>query len=106
MNIGPIEITDGIAIIAAERRRQLKQEGWTQEHDAEHLNGELAIAAACYVLAEYARSYGRHNVDEMPVKWPWAEECWKPTPDDRIRELAKAGALIAAEIDRIRRAKK
>ena len=28
----------------------------------------------------------------------------KPTPDDRIRELTKAGALIAAEIDRLLRA--
>ncbi|MEM5768085.1 MAG: hypothetical protein AAGU23_06610 [Bacillota bacterium] len=27
----------------------------------------------------------------------------KPTPDDRIRELKKAGALIAAEIDRLQR---
>jgi len=26
---------------------------------------------------------------------------WKPTPDDRVRELVKAGALIAAEIDRL-----
>jgi hypothetical protein len=29
---------------------------------------------------------------------------WKPTPSDRIRELTKAGALIAAEIDRLKRA--
>ena len=32
-------------------------------------------------------------------------EGWKPTPDDRIKELAKAGALIAAEIDRLQRLK-
>jgi hypothetical protein len=30
---------------------------------------------------------------------------WKPSPDDRFRELVKAGALIAAEIDRLLRAK-
>lgn len=28
----------------------------------------------------------------------------KPTPDDRVRELVKAGALVAAEIDRLNRA--
>jgi hypothetical protein len=28
---------------------------------------------------------------------------WKPTPGNRIRELEKAGALIAAEIDRLSR---
>jgi hypothetical protein len=31
---------------------------------------------------------------------PKTESGWKPTPKDRIRELGKAGALIAAEIDR------
>lgn len=97
---------NGIALIATERGRQIEQEGWTADHDDQHADGELAIAAACYALAEHARSYGRHYVDELPVKWPWHEGWWKPTPDDRIRELAKAGALIAAEIDRIRRAKK
>ena len=35
--------------------------------------------------------------------WPWKEAWWKPTPEDRIRELVKAGALIVAEIDRLRR---
>lgn len=33
--------------------------------------------------------------------WPWSDEKWNPEPDNRIRELAKAGALIAAEIDRL-----
>lgn len=28
---------------------------------------------------------------------------FKPTPDDRIRELVKAGALIVAEIERLQR---
>ena len=38
-----------------------------------------------------------------PRWWPksWDIIWWKPTPKDRVRELAKAGALIAAEIDRI-----
>lgn len=38
---------------------------------------------------------------DCPAEWPWDEMLWKPTPDDRIRELAKAGALIATEIDRL-----
>lgn len=38
--------------------------------------------------------------------WPWDKSWWKPTPDDRIRELIKAGALIAAEIDRLQRLNK
>jgi hypothetical protein len=31
--------------------------------------------------------------------WPWSFEWWKPK--DRIRNLVRAGALIAAEIDRL-----
>ena len=33
----------------------------------------------------------------------WEQKWWKPTPNDRVRELTKAGALIAAEIDRLTR---
>lgn len=35
--------------------------------------------------------------------WPWEDAAWKPV-DDPIRNLVKAGALIAAEIDRLLRA--
>lgn len=34
------------------------------------------------------------------TNWPWREESFKPS-DDQIRNLTKAGALIAAEIDRL-----
>jgi hypothetical protein len=33
--------------------------------------------------------------------WSCPRNFWKPTPNDRIKELTKAGALIAAEIDRL-----
>lgn len=88
----------GIELIAAERQRQIEQEGWTPEHDAEHGKGELAEAAACYAMPERARQTGVSD-----LLWPWDEKWWKPTPNDRIRELVKAGALIAAEIDRLQR---
>jgi len=38
----------------------------------------------------------------MATSWPWDEEWWKPD-NDAVRNLAKAGALIAAEIDRLQR---
>jgi hypothetical protein len=43
------------------------------------------------------------EVDAARIKHavPWGESWWKPTPEDRVRELVKAGALIAAEIDRL-----
>lgn len=88
---------DGVALIAAERKRQIEKEGWTQEHDDQHNNEALALAAVCYATPEWLRDYKRG----IPVRWPWSSKWWKPRPDSRVRELVKAGALIAAEIDRL-----
>lgn len=93
----------GAAAIMRERERQIAEEGWTPAHDDAHARGEIAGAAVCYVLktlsipgqlGERARLFGRDL-------WPWAPHWWKPT--DRRRNLVKAGALIAAEIDRLDR---
>lgn len=90
----------GIELIAEERQRQIEVEGWTAEHDAIANNdSQLSQAAWCYIVeADYRDSAGP---GDAPSGWPWDAKWWKPTPDDRIRELQKAGALIAAEIDRL-----
>jgi len=95
----------GIELIAEERLRQVSEEGWTPEHDAEHVNGELADAAACYAATPDFRDELEEHTDEglADLLWPWDASWWKPSPDDRVRELVKAGALIAAEIDRLQR---
>jgi hypothetical protein len=83
----------GAELIAAERQRQIEVEGWDADHDSGHAE-ELALAGAAYAISEYA---GRRTAP--PSFWPWGLVYWKPTPDDRRRELVKAGALIAAAID-------
>ena len=105
----------GVDLIAEERRRQIQQEGWTPEHDAEHANDDLVHAAVSYALPEAERgsksvpmqyrASGRwESVQrEVPSLWPWSACFWKPTSNDRVRELVKAGALIAAEIDRLQK---
>lgn len=93
---------DGIELIAAERERQVTGEGWTPEHDDLHTRGELSKAGGCYA-AEALRPPGESRRRYSPYGWPWASSWWKPTGDP-IRDLAKAGALIAAEIDRLQRA--
>jgi hypothetical protein len=100
----------GVEMIRAERARQVAVEGYTPEHDAEHGHGQLARAAACYALPSghrptrgaLADGRGDDRGDryrQVPLGWPWHPDFWKP--GDRLRELAKAGALIAAEIDRL-----
>lgn len=83
----------GATLIEDERKRQLREEGYSLEHDEEeNCHGELAIAADCYCV---------HSVRHTPGKWPWSKESWKPTPDNKVRQLVKAGALYQAEIDRL-----
>ena len=93
----------GIELIAEERQRQIDVEGWTKEHDANHQNNELAKAAICYADPNiYYHQESRYLKFRMPNDfWPeqWDIHWFKPT--DRIRDLVKAGALIAAEIDRL-----
>lgn len=95
-----------VGLIAAERQRQITAEGWTPEHDDWHFDGSLAVAAACYATqANQGLHEGGMKVRESVLRyWPWDWNWWKPTPDNRIRELVKAGALIVAEIERLQRA--
>lgn len=85
----------GIELIAEERKRQIEVEGWTQEHDAKYVDLQLPFAAIAYAIPDGLESVNRKHY------WPWNKKWWKPTPNNRVRELQKAGALIAAEIDRL-----
>lgn len=80
---------DGVALIAAERRRQITK-GWTAEHDDRHPGDQLLQAAMFYA-----------DPTASAVEWPWDT---MPTRGTRICDLERAGALIAAEIDRLHRA--
>lgn len=93
----------GTDLIAEERKRQVEEEGFDAKHDFDHFSDELAIAGALYALPDGLRLWVREkaNGDLKPLWWPFEKEAFKPTPNDRKRELVKAGALIAAEIDRI-----
>lgn len=81
--------------IIAERQRQQSAEGWTPEHDDEHGKGEMVFAAISYLMAVV-------NPNASHGWWPWDIAWWKPTTPRR--DLVKAAALIAAEIERIDRA--
>lgn len=94
----------GAELILAERERQIAVEGWTSTHDDTHDNYELAAAACCYAQMGHGGPYSHPNAGDPPTGWPlgFDDEWWKPSTDI-IKNLVKAGALIAAEIDRIKR---
>lgn len=115
---------DGVTRIAAERKRQIEVEGWTVVHDEQHEGGELALAACCYaspvkLYVEERFEGGPAFFDPFPDWWDgkwdkrfsYGERKNNPgnmVPDpgtytfkERLDLLVKAGALIAAEIDRL-----
>lgn len=89
-----------VAEVFAERNRQVIGEGFTTEHDDQHADAEIALAACCYAVSHVAEA----NLGEATILdrlWPWGAEWWKPK--DRRSDLVKAGALIIAEIERLDR---
>jgi hypothetical protein len=107
------ERCDGVALIAEERRRQVNFFGFDMANDDRYLAEQLAKAASAYALPIWHPNRGAG----VPITWPWSPDCWKPSQagwsaeptaahiDGRVRELAKAGALLAAEMDRLLRRK-
>lgn len=81
----------GVELIAEERQEQIEKHKWDIEHDACYHNEEL-ITAALFCI------------DPWRFEWPWG---WienfrtKIRYKNRINQLKVAGALIAAEIDRL-----
>lgn len=104
------EAAIGIDLIRVERKRQIEEEGWTAEHDDQHPAGELGMAGASYAAnagaglvagAVAETSYAALNQPGPPDWWPWEIGWWKPK--EPLTDLVRAGALIAAEIDRLLR---
>ena len=82
----------GSELILEERLRQINKEGWSTEHDKEHDVMEFVRAAQAYLMI------GEDNITRTTV-WPWDGGFFKPK--DAIKDLTRAGALIAAAIDRL-----
>jgi len=106
----------GLELIKYERERQIAK-GWTVHHAKTHAPGSLARAAVVYALYPT----GEAALDKMMVTlMPWSTHDDDDDGDDDEKEtgapnrylttiasmtprekLAKAGALIAAELDQL-----
>jgi hypothetical protein len=81
----------GAQLILEERIRQITEKGYDAEHDRHKTVWQFVTAAAAYLGINGA-------------KWPWSEDSFKKIDGDGYyvkRNLVKAGALIAAAIDRM-----
>lgn len=110
----------GIQLIAEEREKQLKR--WSLEHDDEHTAFEISSYAASHIAHAQNVDFKNHthydgagNVARFQVRLideetEDGESIWENgNPFDQIEDktsiesLVIAGALIAAEIDRLQR---
>lgn len=96
----------GTTLIEEERKRQISEEGYDWRHDDEVRQHELSYAASAYLVGVNS-FYVTNKV--IPPFWPWPSIAYKPAKDqsidERIKILTKAGALVAAEIDKYQRMK-
>jgi hypothetical protein len=78
----------GTELITHERDRHAVK--YDADHDDEHCDGELVDAAECLLMIK--SNYGPRDDWGLVEKHP-----------DRVEQLTIAGALLAAEIDRLQR---
>jgi hypothetical protein len=84
----------GIELIAQERREQIEKHGRTIERDVkDNYNAQLPTAAMRLL------QFDRYDI---PAPFLWRESIWEKMNSKPYKDrLIIAGALIAAEIDRI-----
>jgi len=101
--------TAGIEAIRRERIRQIEVEGWTSEYADQWRDGELASAAVIYAIPQ-KKYEDCGGINFFAKLWPFDISLYKLAPflslDNRKRDLEKAGALIAAEWERLDRIEK
>lgn len=97
---------DAVALVLAERIRQVEGENWSPAHDdRERREGQLAAAGASYALAVAQKALVHARTGSLDVKpsaphprWPFSPLAWKPAG---IRRMAVKGtALMLAELAR------
>ena len=99
----------GVELISEERQRQINVEGYTEQHDSNHKTSEFVYAAIAYVesakvgvncseIGNTDENEIMRRKKEMGRYYPFG---WSFKPSTDIRDLVKAGALIAAAIDRL-----
>ena len=102
-------IKSGIELIADERQRQIEVEGYSAQHDSQHNASDFVYAAIAYTEAAKVGvnciEIGNTNETEIMLRkaemgkiYPFG---WDFKPSTYVRDLVKAGALIAAAIDRL-----
>lgn len=86
----------GVEEIAEERQEQFEKHGYDMIHDQQHIDKQIAKQAQL-LLSGYTGMKLRKKDNDHLQDWNLMNQ----THGDKIHRLRVAGALIAAEIDRI-----
>lgn len=101
----------GIELVAEERNRQIKVEGYTAEHDSQHKVSELISAAIAYAnsaiaYAIFEENGGEtsfecveHTITELKKTFVWGTDAFKPK--SCLSDVKRSAALLVAAIDRL-----
>lgn len=95
----PMPALTAIDLAVAELGRIRNVKGFSEEMDDECACADLARAAVIYLTPSVARDLNR-------LGWPQVRASFKPSPDDRKKELTKGIALALCELDRLIRAER
>lgn len=82
----------GYELIEQERKRQIEVEGYDAKHDFQEPLNSIIAAAISYAMCDI-------DMSKAEAWWSWDFKYWKPK--DRKRNLVRAGALIAAALDKM-----
>lgn len=105
------------ALVIDERSRQVKEKGWTYEHDDQHGSEELAAAAAFYLLPAWMNpdvvSIEEGALEVKPLSQVIGDGAWDDIDRDyddpdteldlRIDTVVRGAALALAELERLMR---
>lgn len=96
----------GTKLIEQYREEQISKHNWSVQHDIDVNNdGQLVLGAVAYLLGSNPITVLTPSGPAVMVAeqlWPsnWSKQ-WLKLSDNKVKNLSKAGALIAAEIDRL-----
>lgn len=97
-NMSLLFVSKGVELIAIERQEQMEKHGFDVKHDKEFYEADELVHAALFAITGdwnfYPKTWGEWWAGKMVAKT-------NSTPHSKIERLKIAGALLAAEIDRL-----
>lgn len=95
----------GIELIAAERQEQIEKHGYDKDFIIDnpeyYEDGQMAQVASLLVSIQHDTGFQEADLEMMPESWDDETENRKMMLKPYKERLIIAGALIAAEIDRL-----